>query len=75
MPQGNFADAVVFAEETYDCVAVLYNPVHPFVQVREGSCQQTLLHLLNMYVYTYICKYRHIYMYVYVYICDIDRYI
>jgi tetratricopeptide (TPR) repeat protein len=30
--QGNYIDAVAFAEEAYDCVAVVYNPVHPEVQ-------------------------------------------
>jgi tetratricopeptide (TPR) repeat protein len=30
--QGNYIDALAFAEERYNCVAVAYNPVHPEVQ-------------------------------------------
>jgi tetratricopeptide (TPR) repeat protein len=30
--EGNCADALPFAEEAYNCVAVTYNPVHPKVQ-------------------------------------------
>jgi tetratricopeptide (TPR) repeat protein len=30
--QGNHVDALPFAEESYNCVAVAYNPVHPKVQ-------------------------------------------
>jgi hypothetical protein len=30
--EGNYADALVFIEEAYNCVAVVYNPVHPKVQ-------------------------------------------
>lgn len=30
--QGNYVDAVIFAEENYNCAAVAYNPVHPKVQ-------------------------------------------
>lgn len=30
--QGNYVDALTFAEEKYNCVAVVYNPVHPEVQ-------------------------------------------
>jgi hypothetical protein len=30
--QGNYAGALTFAEEAYNCAAVAYNPVHPKVQ-------------------------------------------
>jgi tetratricopeptide (TPR) repeat protein len=30
--QGNYDEALVFAEEAYNCVAIAYNPVHPEVQ-------------------------------------------
>jgi hypothetical protein len=30
--EGNYADALPFAEEAYNCAAVAYNPVHPKVQ-------------------------------------------
>jgi hypothetical protein len=30
--QGNYVDALAFAEEIYNCAAVAYNPVHPEVQ-------------------------------------------
>jgi tetratricopeptide (TPR) repeat protein len=30
--QGNYDEALTFAEEAYDCVAIAYNPVHPEVQ-------------------------------------------
>jgi tetratricopeptide (TPR) repeat protein len=30
--EGNYADALSFAEEAYNCAAVAYNPVHPRVQ-------------------------------------------
>jgi hypothetical protein len=30
--QGNFDEALIFAEEAYNCVATVYNPVHPKVQ-------------------------------------------
>jgi tetratricopeptide (TPR) repeat protein len=30
--EGNYDEALIFAEEAYDCVAVAYNPVHPKVQ-------------------------------------------
>jgi hypothetical protein len=32
MLEGNHANALTFAEETYNCSAVAYNPVHPKVQ-------------------------------------------
>jgi tetratricopeptide (TPR) repeat protein len=30
--QGNYDEALIFAEEAYNCVAIAYNPVHPEVQ-------------------------------------------
>jgi tetratricopeptide (TPR) repeat protein len=30
--QGNYDEALTFAEEAYNCVAIAYNPVHPEVQ-------------------------------------------
>jgi hypothetical protein len=32
MSEGNYANALIFAEEAYNCYAVAYNPVHPMVQ-------------------------------------------
>jgi tetratricopeptide (TPR) repeat protein len=36
MQQENFTDAVLFAEEAYNCAAISYNPVHPEVQDAAG---------------------------------------
>jgi hypothetical protein len=30
--EGNYTEALLFAEEAYNCAAVAYNPVHPNVQ-------------------------------------------
>jgi hypothetical protein len=40
----NYADALTFAEETYNCAAVAYNPVHPKVQ----SAASTLIECLTL---------------------------
>jgi hypothetical protein len=37
LSEGNCADALIFAEESYNCVAVTYNPVHPKVQNAASS--------------------------------------
>jgi hypothetical protein len=40
--EGNCADALVYAEEAYNCVAVAYNPVHPKVQNAAGDLIECL---------------------------------
>lgn len=37
MAQGNYADALIFAEEAYNCAAITYNPVHLEVQKAAGT--------------------------------------
>jgi hypothetical protein len=41
--QSNFIDALPFAEEAYDIVAIAYNPVHPKVQKAAGVLIQCLI--------------------------------
>jgi hypothetical protein len=41
--EGNYTDALPFAEEVYNCFAVAYNPVHPKVQ----SAASTLIECLT----------------------------
>jgi tetratricopeptide (TPR) repeat protein len=47
--QGNYADAVSFAEEAYDYVAVAYNPVHPEVQRAAGTLIECLIQKGDLY--------------------------
>jgi hypothetical protein len=47
--QGNYVEAVAFAEEAYDCVAIAYNPVHPKVQEAADNLIQYLAHKGNLY--------------------------
>jgi tetratricopeptide (TPR) repeat protein len=49
MTQGNFADANLTAEEAYNCVAVAYNPVHPYVQKAAGTLIDCLIHKGDLY--------------------------
>jgi tetratricopeptide (TPR) repeat protein len=42
--QGNYDEALTFAEEAYNCVAIAYNPVHPEVQ----NAASTLIEWLIM---------------------------
>jgi hypothetical protein len=42
--EGNCTDALIFAEEAYDCAAVTYNPVHPKVQ----DAASTLIECLTL---------------------------
>jgi hypothetical protein len=41
--QSNFIDALPFAEEAYDLVAIAYNPVHPKVQKAAGTLIECLI--------------------------------
>jgi tetratricopeptide (TPR) repeat protein len=41
--QGNYIDALTFAEESYDCVAIAYNPVHPKVQEAASALIECLI--------------------------------
>jgi ABC-type cobalt transport system substrate-binding protein len=41
--QGNYDEAYTFAEETYNCVAIAYNPVHPKVQEAASGLIECLL--------------------------------
>jgi hypothetical protein len=41
--QGNYVDALAFAEEIYNCVAVAYNPVHPEVQSAASALIECLV--------------------------------
>jgi tetratricopeptide (TPR) repeat protein len=47
--QSNFIDALPFAEEAYDLVAVAYNPVHPKVQEAAGALIECLIHKGDLY--------------------------
>jgi tetratricopeptide (TPR) repeat protein len=49
MVQLNYTEAVTFAEESYNCVAVAYNPVHPQVQVAAGNLIECLIHKGDLY--------------------------
>jgi hypothetical protein len=40
--QGNYADALIYAEEVYNCFAVAYNPVHPRVQHAASTLIESL---------------------------------
>jgi tetratricopeptide (TPR) repeat protein len=47
--QDNYVDAVNFAEEAYNCVAVAYNPVHSEVQAAAGALIECLIHKGDLY--------------------------
>eukprot|EP00596_Hydrurales_sp_CCMP1899_P009897 CAMPEP_0119052220 /NCGR_PEP_ID=MMETSP1177-20130426/73586_1 /TAXON_ID=2985 /ORGANISM="Ochromonas sp, Strain CCMP1899" /LENGTH=587 /DNA_ID=CAMNT_0007031719 /DNA_START=259 /DNA_END=2022 /DNA_ORIENTATION=- len=47
--QSNFVDALSFAEEAYDLVAIAYNPVHPKVQETAGTLIACLMHKGDLY--------------------------
>jgi hypothetical protein len=47
--QSNFIDALPFAEEAYDLVAIAYNPVHPKVQEAAGMLIECLMHKGDLY--------------------------
>jgi tetratricopeptide (TPR) repeat protein len=47
--QGNYAGAVIFAEECYDCFAIAYHPVHPQVQKAASTLIECLIHKGDMY--------------------------
>jgi tetratricopeptide (TPR) repeat protein len=49
LTQGNYADAVAFVGEAYNCVAVAYNPVHPKVQKAAGRLIECLTHKGDFY--------------------------
>jgi tetratricopeptide (TPR) repeat protein len=41
--QGNYDEALLFAEEAYNCVAIAYNPVHPKVQEAASTLIECLI--------------------------------
>jgi tetratricopeptide (TPR) repeat protein len=41
--QGNYVDALAFAEESYNCAAVAYNPVYPKVQEAASTLIECLI--------------------------------
>jgi hypothetical protein len=41
--QGDYTNAVLFAEEAYNVVAMAYNPVQPEVQTAAGELIECLL--------------------------------
>jgi tetratricopeptide (TPR) repeat protein len=41
--QGNYDEALTFAEEAYNCVAIAYNPVHPEVQNAASTLIECLI--------------------------------
>jgi tetratricopeptide (TPR) repeat protein len=41
--QGNYDEALTFAEEAYNCVAIAYNPVHPKVQKAASTLIECLI--------------------------------
>jgi hypothetical protein len=47
--QDNFIDALPFAEEAYNLVAIAYNPVHPKVQGAAGTLIECLMHKGDLY--------------------------
>jgi tetratricopeptide (TPR) repeat protein len=47
--QGNHVDALPFAEEAYNIVAIAYNPVHPKVQQAAGMLIDCLMHKGDLY--------------------------
>jgi len=47
--QSDFAGALPFAEEAYNCVAIAYNPVHPQVQKAAGTLIDCLIHKGELY--------------------------
>jgi tetratricopeptide (TPR) repeat protein len=47
--QGNFIDALPFAEEAYNLVAIAYNPVHSKVQDVAGTLIECLMHNGDLY--------------------------
>jgi tetratricopeptide (TPR) repeat protein len=47
--QGNFIDALPFAEEAYNLYAIAYNPVHPKVQEAAGTLIECLMHNGDLY--------------------------
>lgn len=47
--QQNYKDAVTFAEEAYNCVAIAYNPVHPDVQYAATNLIGCLIHTGDFY--------------------------
>jgi tetratricopeptide (TPR) repeat protein len=49
MSQEKYADAVIFAEEAYNLVAVAYNPVHPKVQEAAGVLIECLIHTGDLF--------------------------
>jgi tetratricopeptide (TPR) repeat protein len=42
--QGNFDEALTFAKEAYNCVAITYNPVHPEVQKAASMLIECLIY-------------------------------
>jgi tetratricopeptide (TPR) repeat protein len=47
--QGKYGDALPFAEEACNLVAIAYNPVHPKVQKAAGTLIECLMHKDNLY--------------------------
>jgi tetratricopeptide (TPR) repeat protein len=47
--QQNYVDALPFAEEAYDLVAIVYNPVHPRVQDAAGMLINCHIYLGDLY--------------------------
>jgi tetratricopeptide (TPR) repeat protein len=47
--QGKDADAVIYAEEAYNLVAVAYNPVHPKVQTAASTLIECLIHTGDLF--------------------------
>jgi hypothetical protein len=47
--QENFTDTLAFAEESYNCAAVAYNPVHPVVQDAASTLIECLILKDNFY--------------------------
>jgi hypothetical protein len=49
MHQSNFIDAVLFAEEAYNVVAMAYNPMHRKVLIAADNLVSSLIHTNNLY--------------------------
>jgi hypothetical protein len=66
----DYDDALIYAEEAYNIVAVAYNPVHPkviyiYIHIYIYICVYMYIYTYNIHIYVYLCI---LYVYIYVYI-------
>jgi hypothetical protein len=77
----DYDDALIYAEEAYNIVAVAYNPVHPkviyiyiHIYIYIYMCICIYIHIIYIYMYIYV-YYMYIYMYIYINYMYTHRYI